>query len=250
MNKKKLLAISILPAMWIVYTLFETICGRITNISTIFLNVGIIIIFSLCGLLIYNIGKKYEKGLKFNFLLIIFLILMLVDQGIKLIIKFNFFHNYFEIIPSLLSFNPIINTNGSWLNARFGTSVSFSLLICLNIAALLIFLELYRYYLYNNIKDFWADMCFVFIFAGALCSLIDKVFYGGSLDFIGISNLFIADIKDIYINLSIVFFIITISNNGYFSEDNDTTLKDDLKSLKKFVIFIKDDLKQKHKLFK
>ena len=44
-------------------------------------------------------------------------------------------------------------------------------------------------------------MSFLFILSGALCSLIDKIFYGGSLDFIGISNLFIADIKDLYISL-------------------------------------------------
>ena len=55
-------------------------------------------------------------------------------------------------------------------------------------------------------KSFWIDMCFLFILCGALCSLIDKVFYGGSLDFIGISNLFIADIKDIYINLRFIIF--------------------------------------------
>ena len=48
-------------------------------------------------------------------------------------------------------------------------------------------------------------MSFLFILSGALCSLIDKIFYGGSLDFIGISNLFIADIKDMYINLGLLF---------------------------------------------
>lgn len=51
-------------------------------------------------------------------------------------------------------------------------------------------------------------MCFVFVSCGAICSLIDKVFYGGSLDFIGISNLFIADIKDLYINLGILFLLL------------------------------------------
>ena len=85
-------------------------------------------------------------------------------------------------------------------------------------------------------------MCIVFIMAGALCSLIDKVFYGGSLDFIGISNLFIADFKDIYINLAILFFILCIYFNDYWKDDSTSTLKDDLASVKRFFIFAKNDL--------
>ena len=85
-------------------------------------------------------------------------------------------------------------------------------------------------------------MCFLFIFSGSLCSLIDKIFYGGSLDFIGISNLFIADIKDIYINLGILFFIISIVISGYLTEDDNTSFKEDLASIKKFLIFSKNDI--------
>ena len=105
----------------------------------------------------------------------------------------------------------------------------------------MLFIEIYRYTKIKCGKSFWIDMCFIFIFAGALCSFIDKVFYGGSLDFIGISNLFIADIKDMYINLGLLFFIMSCYKNGFFSEE-ETTFKDDLKSIKKFLIFIKNDI--------
>ena len=90
-------------------------------------------------------------------------------------------------------------------------------------------------------------MAFLFILSGALCSLIDKTFYGGSLDFIGISNLFIADIKDIYINLGILFFIMLIYMKGYFKEEDSSTLKDDLQSVKKFFKFMKNDIFRKYK---
>ena len=166
---------------------------------------------------------------------------MLLDQGIKLIIKLKFFHNYFEIIPDFLSFNPIINTQGSWLNARFNFNISFPLLILINGISLMLFVEIYRYIKFKSGKSFWIDMCFLFIFAGALCSFIDKVFYGGSLDFIGISNLFIADLKDIYINLGLLFFIMSCYKSGFFSEE-DTSLKDDLKAIKSFFKFIKTDI--------
>lgn len=246
MKKEKLITVSILPIMWLIYFCFELITGRLTDSYDIIMNLLPIILFALVGLIIYTIGIHCKKGLTSRILGIIFAIVMLLDQGIKLIIKLYYFNDSFYIIPRFLSFNPIINSQGSWLNARFGAGVSFTYLIILNIIALFLFIEAYRYYLYNGHKDFWADMCFVFIVAGCLCSLIDKVFYGGSLDFIGISNLFVADLKDIYINLAILFFALTIYFNGYWNtEEGETTLKEDMQSLKRFISFIKKDLFQK-----
>ncbi|WP_315082258.1 signal peptidase II [uncultured Clostridium sp.] len=250
MNNKKILTIGILPLMWFLYFLFELFTGRIKDMPTVMLNMFLMFLFALVGLFIYKIGYKNQSGFKFKTMLKLFLSLMLIDQGIKIFIKLFYFDYYIDIIPNLLSFNPIINTDGSWLNARFGTNVSFPLLIFFNIIALFLFVEIYRYALYKDNKDFWSDMCFLFIFGGALCSLIDKIFYGGSLDFIGISNLFIADIKDIYINLGILFFILTLFNNGYLSSDEETTLKEDLQNLKRFLTFIKDDIYSKFKLLK
>ncbi|AOR24809.1 signal peptidase II [Clostridium taeniosporum] len=250
MNNKKLLTVGILPLMWFLYFLFELFTGRIINTPTIILNIFLMFLFALVGLFIYKISCTNNNGFKFKTIFKIFISLMLIDQGIKILIKLFYFDSYINILPNLLSFNPIINTDGSWLNARFGTDISFSILIFFNIIALLLFIEIYRYYLYKDNKDFWADMSFLFIFCGALCSLIDKIFYGGSLDFIGISNLFIADIKDIYINLGILFFILTLSNNGYLSSNEETTLKEDLKNLKCFLTFIKKDISSKFKLLK
>lgn len=245
MKNKKILTISILPLMWTLYVLFELITGRINDFQTILFNILLIILFALVGFSIYRIGIKNESGFVSNTLLILFSLLFLIDQGLKILIKLFFFDKYIPIIPNMLYFSPIINTNGSWLNARFGTSVSFPMLITLNIIAIFIFIEVYRYYLHKGNKDFWSDMCFIFVTCGAICSLIDKVFYGGSLDFIGISDLFIADIKDLYINLGILFFALTIFNNGYMNSQEDTSFKDDLKSLKKFLFFIKNDIKNK-----
>ena len=215
-NKEKLLTITILPIMWLAYFIFEIVTGRVNNFYTFITNLLLTIIFAFTGWIIYLISRKYNNGFKNKTVFIIFLTLMAIDQGIKLIIKFFFFDKYFEIIKDFLYFQPIINTHGSWLNARFGLGVGFSVLIFINILAVFLFIELYRYYISKGNKNFWADMTFLFITSGALCSLIDKVFYGGSLDFIGISNLFIADIKDLYINLGVLFFIVFAYVKGYF----------------------------------
>jgi len=241
-NKDKLLTIGILPIMWLIYFLFEIITGRVKDMYTLILNLSLIIVFAIVGFIIYILGERYSKGFSGKKVFSIFAILMIIDQGIKIIIKFFFFNNYFEIIPNFLSFDPIINTEGSWLNARFGFGVGFPFLIIINALALILFLELYRYYIHKGNKDFWADLCFIFISAGALCSLIDKVFYGGSLDFIGISDLFIADIKDIYINIGILFFIMTIYKKGYLNDTEESSFKDDMKSIKTFLIFARKDM--------
>ncbi|EEH99802.1 signal peptidase II [Clostridium tertium] len=244
-NKDKWLTIGLLPIMWLLYFAFEIITGRVDSFYTLSMNLLLTIVFAFTGWIIYITSQKYSNGFTRKVVFIIFLVLMLIDQGIKLIIKLFYFDNYFEIIPKFLSFDPIINTDGSWLNARFGLGVGFSSLIILNALAVILFIEVYRYYLSKGNKDFWSDMAFLFILSGALCSLIDKTFYGGSLDFIGISNLFIADIKDIYINLGILFFIMLIYIKGYFKEEDSSTLKDDLQSVKKFFKFMKNDIFRK-----
>ena len=241
LNKDKLITIGILPTMWLIYFIFEIFSGRVKDSYTLILNLSLVIVFAFTGWIIYLVSNKYINGISNISLFILFAILMLIDQGLKIIIKFNFFDNYFEIIPNFLSFNPIINTHGSWLNARFNFNVSFPILILINGISLMLFVEIYRYIKFRNGKSFWTDMCFLFIFAGALCSFIDKVFYGGSLDFIGISNLFIADLKDIYINLGLLFFIMSCYKSGFFSEE-DTSLKDDITAIKNFFKFIKTDI--------
>ncbi|GAB6168557.1 hypothetical protein JCM1393_10170 [Clostridium carnis] len=241
-NKDKFLTIGILPAMWLLYFIFEIVTGRVRDLYTLSLNLSLIFVFAFTGWIIFLVSKKYSNGFATNAIFIIFSTLMIIDQGIKVLIKMFFFNNYFEIVPKFLSFSPIINTDGSWLNARFDFGVGFPILIIINTIALVLFLELYRYYLHNGNKSFWGDMCFLFITSGALCSLIDKVFYGGSLDFIGISDLFIADIKDVYINLGILFFIMCIYKNDYLKDDNNTTLKEDIQSIKKFLTFARNDI--------
>lgn len=242
MKHLKLFTIAGLPLMWSLYFLFELLSGRVTDYDTVLGNLLLIILFTFTGYIIHAFSLKHFNGLSYKIFFLFFSILIIVDQGIKLIIKFFFFHEEFEIIANILSFHPIINTDGSWLNARFGTSVNFPLLIISNIIFLFLIVELFRYFASNGNKTFWSDMAFVFLFCGALGSLIDKVFYGGSLDFIGISNLFIADIKDIYINLGLYFFLLSSYSSGYLTSDENNSFNDDMKYIKNFLLFIKTDL--------
>lgn len=242
MKHTKLLTIGGLPLMWFLYFLFEVITGRVTSLDTVIINLILIVLFSLVGYVIFKFSINFKDGLSNKLLINLFIFTLLFDQGIKIIINSFFFNLNFDILKDMLSFSPLINTDGSWLNARFGTSVNFTLLIIINSIAIIILFELYRYLSSKNIKNFWSDCAFLFLLCGALCSLIDKVFYGGSLDFIGISNLFVADIKDIYINLGLFFFIIGTYSSGYLTSEDDSNLKEDMESLKRFLVFIKKDI--------
>ena len=53
---------------------------------------------------------------------------------------------------------------------------------------------------------------------------------------------FIADIKDIYINLGILFLLAYVYKSDYLSSDEDSSIKDDIKLFKTFFVFIKNDI--------
>lgn len=245
MKKKTLAATAILPALWIVYFLFELITGRVNDTKQITFNIVFIILFALTGYILFKIGTKLESGISAKSVITNLIIFLIIDQGIKFVIHKWFFNKRFVIIKDILSFDPIINSQGSWLNARFGANVSFTGLIIFNIIGLFIIVELYRYALYRNHKNFWLDYTFIFMFSGAVCSLIDKTCYGGSLDFIGIIPLFIADIKDIYICLALFFFVLFFYLTDSFKDDSESSFKDDMAAVKRFFVFIKNDVTRK-----
>ena len=203
MKKTNYMLIIVLPLMWLLYCLFEFFSGKIYLSTLIFLTIFPSLILFIISFLLFKISKYFEHGLSKKSLFFLSLILFIIDQSAKIIIRIFFFKKSFYIISNLLSFNPIINTKGSWLNVRFNININFIMLILINFIALFLFYEIYKYYNNYYKKNFFVDLCYIFIIAGSACSLIDKIFYGGSLDFIGISNLFIADFKDIYINMAI-----------------------------------------------
>lgn len=56
--------------------------------------------------------------------------------------------------------------------------------------------------------SFSVTLIMIFGLAECLCSLIDKLFWGGSLDFLQIPNHFIFDLKDCYLTVAEVLFVI------------------------------------------
>lgn len=83
------------------------------------------------------------------------------------------------------------------------------LLIVINLIILFLYWGGYRFYKIKRKKTtIVVRIIMICGLAGCFCSLIDKIFWGGSLDFLQIPNLFIFDGKDVYLTLSEVFFVI------------------------------------------
>ena len=45
------------------------------------------------------------------------------------------------------------------------------------------------------------EFIFIFVLSGIICSLIDKIFWDGSLDYIQLRGLFTFDLKDVYLTV-------------------------------------------------
>jgi signal peptidase II len=80
--------------------------------------------------------------------------------------------------------------------------------VSLIIISILLVIAVYRlctYYSFN-----WSrykslpGLYLIFTLSGASCSLIDVVFWGGSIDYIQLFNWFIFDLKDVYLSLGSV----------------------------------------------
>lgn len=136
-------------------------------------------------------------------------ILVLIDQLIKIVIKRLWFEADIAILGDVVRFAPKINTKLSW-GAHFIDILRNPVVInVLNVIVLLVFISAYSYYRSQKEQPTKAaNAVYVLGVSGTLCSLIDKLFWGGSLDYIQLIGLFTFDLKDCFITLSIVVFLI------------------------------------------
>jgi signal peptidase II len=106
-----------------------------------------------------------------------------------------------DILKGILAFRPYINEYYSWINSVFNMGISLTVHILLNLLILLIILVAYGFVRDKNPSDKYVGSLFAFLLAGGLCSLIDKLAWGGSLDYIWLKGFFIFDLKDVYLTV-------------------------------------------------
>ena len=162
--------------------------------------------------------------------LILVLCFVFIDQVIKIIIADYFLedmicstcgHIHYErvtLIDNVLYFHPYINTNLAITTvnfaSRFNIDISdvsptpvFITIFCLLVFGIILPFSLYSIYISKKYKRL-VYAFFSFIIAGITCSWIDKVFWSGSLDYIGLFDWFIFDLKDVYITICVPLIIL------------------------------------------
>lgn len=170
-------------------------------------------------------------------LLITSLVLVCIDQIIKLIIHFNYLDKRFNLLFSLISFEPYLNIKYSWINSmgNFGWNRIFHIILVL--VLLLLAAIVYGYLSDRMIVDQLSNTLFAFLFAGGICSLIDKIFWGGSLDYICLKGLFIFDLKDVYLTFFEIILVMMLIFNyrGLRGMKEKELIKDIAAYLKSYV---------------
>lgn len=217
-NKLKLRHfIVVYPSLWIIYCIFELMSGNIKNLYSIVMNLIPALLLCIISYLFYLYYKKSiflkTKGLIFSVSS-----LFLIDQISKIVVSSIFKAkniSTFKVIPNYFYITPYINDKGSFVASRFNIDAPFIIFTIFNFLILLLIFWIYKFKLHKKQINSIEQISFIFLFSGGLCSFIDKVFWGGSLDFLHVNNLFIADIKDIFITLGLASFILSsiISND-------------------------------------
>lgn len=140
--------------------------------------------------------------------------LVALDQVIKAMIRHYHFDKSFLIVRGIFAFKPKVNTNQSYLGNYLDIFRSPWVAILINVIVIVFAYFTYQYYLYCAKQEgILPKTIYVLLLSGAICSLIDKIFFGGSLDYILLFDWFIFDLKDCYISGAEVLFVFTVVKN-------------------------------------
>ena len=155
-------------------------------------------------------------------------LLILIEQGIKLIINGSYLQNNDAIIENLLYFKPMFNRDYSWINSLFQLGVAkWPHIIMVSIIIISVFL-VYMFIDHKGYNTKLVSTSFGFILAGGICSFIDKIFWDGSLDYIYLQNQFTFDLKDVYINvfIGLIILMFIFDHQNIRTSDGDEFTKE------------------------
>lgn len=141
------------------------------------------------------------------------LILIVIDQVIKLLIWHNYANLNIVLLQDILFFRPVQNTNLNYIASILEYQTPVLVMLAIQIFGLTITFLAYRYLSYlwiqgKKLLNGWL----IFFSAGIICSFIDTTFWGGSLDFLRLFGWFTFDFKDVYLNIGIIFLLFFTAN--------------------------------------
>lgn len=157
------------------------------------------------------------KNKKINFLIIITITAILLDQVIKIIIKSKLFNSSILVIPYILKLTYVQNTG-----AAFGIgSNSTSMFVAVNI----VIIGLITYFIFSKKDEINRPILIALhlIVAGGISNLIDRITRGFVVDYIDISPLIkypVFNLADIFIVVGCIIIAISLIKDAIVKKKN------------------------------
>jgi Lipoprotein signal peptidase len=143
-------------------------------------------------------------------------LLVLLDQLVKRYIAQHMMDMHFKIFGNFLDFMPHLNTSYSWLNSLTDMGIGRTVHILTVLVLFALTCIIYDFIRITYSLKTYEHCLFTLLFAGMVCSFLDKVFWGGSLDFIWLKGFFIFDLKDVYLTGAEILLVIKFFINREF----------------------------------
>lgn len=162
-------------------------------------------------------------------------ILIIIEQWIKIIINKSYLDSFEPILKPYLYFKPMFNRDYSWINSLFQLGVDRWLHIVMVGIIIILIILIYSYLSFSNLNTKLVSTSFGFLLAGGICSLIDKVLWNGSLDYIYVNQMFTFDLKDLYIDIFIglILIMFIFDHKKFRTSDDDHFLRNFIKYLRR-----------------
>ena len=141
-------------------------------------------------------------------------ILIAIDEGVKLVVFWLCMGTSFVLIPNVLLFRPVQNKHLIYLFSLLEIKPPLAVMILGVIIAFVIVIMMYRYCLFIYRKqNSILTLSLSFGLAGIIGSFIDIACWGGSIDFIRLFNWFTFDLKDVYLSTMALLIILSVLLN-------------------------------------
>ena len=157
------------------------------------------------------------KSKKINFLMIITIIAILLDQLIKIIIKSKIFNSSIILIPHVLNLTYVQNTG-----AAFGIgSNSTSMFVAVNV----VIIGLITYFIFSKREELSKLILIALhlVLAGGIGNLIDRIARGFVIDYIDISPLIkypVFNLADIFVVVGCLIVVISLVKDTVIKKKN------------------------------
>ncbi len=190
---------------WSAFLLLEAVLGRLSRSYALGAGLLALLFFLLAGIFFSGLAQRFQGRYSLPALVPIVVGLAGLDQVCKLLVNASLPEGgRIPLLPPWIALGHERNYTNSWLLNSLGVEninktglILFSLVILGSIGFL------YDFYISQQRGGFWPAAAFVFLSGGVLSALVDQTIWHFALDFIGLTHLVTADLKDIDLTLGI-----------------------------------------------